>query len=248
MVVAVGRVVDARVVVGEIPAVHIIHIAVAVVVYAVARYLVDIDPDVAPEVRVVYVNPLVYDRDDGGRAPGGGAPGFLRIHVGVGRTTGLPGVVQAVEFGVVRIVRRNGHRELLKFVGRNSLRGLQQEVRLGVLHVRRRFVSLYGLAHREVARQIHHVNVALGQILFGAGVVALVEGGKVRLGRLVFEHDDDLVFGKLAAIRRGVGRLLPHIGLLLRLGLDLLRSTLQNYEEKQSRRQSTSHQAYPLRT
>jgi hypothetical protein len=204
-------VVDARVVVGEVPAVDVVHVAVTVVVDTVARHLAWVLPDVVPEVGVAHVHALVYHRDDGTRRAGRRVPGLRRIGIGVRgpclAAYGLPGVVQTPEPRVARIVRRN--------------RGVDPEVRLGVFDVGRGLVAPHGLPDPEVRRQVQEGHVAAREVLLRPGVGLTVDGSEVRLCGVLLEPDDHLPGDELLLVRRREGRLLRRdtLGLgLYRLG------------------------------
>ena len=91
-------------VVGEVPTVDIVDIAVAVVVDAVTRRLAGVAPDVRREIGVVVVDAGVDHGDDHGPRSGGDIPRRRGIDVGVGKPACLPPVVeppQAAEGGIV---------------------------------------------------------------------------------------------------------------------------------------------------
>ena len=67
-------VVDARVVVGEVEPMEVVKVAVLVVVDAVAGDLARVRSDITPQVRMVYIHALVYDRNDHASAPHRGVP------------------------------------------------------------------------------------------------------------------------------------------------------------------------------
>jgi hypothetical protein len=92
------------VVVGEVVAVHVVHVAVAVVVEAVARDLAGVGPDVGREVGMGVVDAGVDDRDDHRRIAGREVPGLRRVDARVGCPP-LPGVVQAPELPERRVGR-----------------------------------------------------------------------------------------------------------------------------------------------
>jgi hypothetical protein len=94
--------------VGEVVAVHIIDVAVAVVVNTIAGDLARVRPDVRGEVGVRVVDTRVDHRDDHVGGLGDGVPGLGGIDVGIVAPAGLPGVVQAPEAGV-EVVGRGLH-------------------------------------------------------------------------------------------------------------------------------------------
>ena len=99
----------------EVPAMHIIDEAVAIVVQSIARNLSGVVPDVVGEVRMGVVDARVHQRQQDVVAPGADVPALLRADVRAGSPLGLPSVVQAplpVEFRVVR-----EHRHLDQVVG-----------------------------------------------------------------------------------------------------------------------------------
>ena len=69
--------------VDEVPAMHVVDVAVVVVVDAVARDLARVGPDVAGEVGVGQLHPGVDDGDHHARVPGGRVPGGLGVDVDV---------------------------------------------------------------------------------------------------------------------------------------------------------------------
>ncbi|MBK7368956.1 MAG: hypothetical protein IPJ04_13930 [Candidatus Eisenbacteria bacterium] len=84
---------------------HVVHVAVAVVVDAVARDLARIVPDVRDEIRMGVVHTGIDDADDHVRITGECVPRELRANVGSRRPPRLPGVVQSPELRVAGIVR-----------------------------------------------------------------------------------------------------------------------------------------------
>ena len=95
----------------KVVAVHVVHIAVAVVVYAVAGYLAGISPQVADYVRVGEVQAGVNDGYDDlvGGGPGK-APGGQKANVSLGCAAetvyGLAGVLQAPQLAEQGVVWR----------------------------------------------------------------------------------------------------------------------------------------------
>src|SRR5262249_9769888 len=92
------------VVVDEVVAVDVIHVAVVVVVDAVAGDLARVGPDVGGQVGVGVVHAGVEDGDDHTTGAGGDVPRLGGVDVGVRGAAGLPGVVQAPHRGEVRVV------------------------------------------------------------------------------------------------------------------------------------------------
>jgi hypothetical protein len=101
------------VVVDEVPAVHVVDVAVAVVVDAVVlaarTRLPGIRPDVGRQVGMVVVHPGVDHRDDDGVASGCRRPGFWSIDVCIRRSGravhGLTRVAYSPELSHVLVVR-----------------------------------------------------------------------------------------------------------------------------------------------
>ena len=102
------------VVVHEVPAMHVVDVAVPVVVDAVActprARLARVRPDVRREIGVVPVHSRVDHRNDNRRASGRRRPGLGSVDVHVRGSRGglhrLTGVVQAPELAEERIVRK----------------------------------------------------------------------------------------------------------------------------------------------
>ncbi len=74
VLVAVTGVIDARVIVDKIPAVHVINVGI-IVVYTVAGDFSGVLPNVVSEIRGVYVEAGVYYGDNRSRRAGGDVPG-----------------------------------------------------------------------------------------------------------------------------------------------------------------------------
>ena len=144
--VAVG-VVGQVVVVDEVPAVHVVDVAVAVVVDAVARDLARVRPDVGGEVGVVVLDPGVDDGDDDVGAAGRRVPGRLGVDVGVARLVEAPHLRQA------------------RVVGRE--RGGDDAVGLGVLDARLRVEA----GGSDVGREVGLDDVEAGHEVGGDGPV-----------------------------------------------------------------------------
>jgi hypothetical protein len=201
-------IVDGGVVVGEVVAVDVVHVAVAVVVRAVAGDLAGVGPDVVPEVRVVDVHALVDHAYHDVRATGGHIPGLGHVGVSIRGPAGLAGVIEAPQVSVAGIVGSRGRVHL--------------EVRLGVGDAGRLFVGLHGLGDGEVPRQVHDVHVAAGQVLLDPRAVLPVEFAQVGRRCGLLEHDDHLARRERPPGAVLVGRLLPD-----GLGDGLLRRRLQ---------------------
>ena len=90
--------------VGEVPAVDVVHIAVAVVVDTVAGNFAGIHPDVVGEVGMGVVNTRVDDSDDDAARARRDFPCFRCVDVCVWLPTKLSCVVQAPELRKVRVV------------------------------------------------------------------------------------------------------------------------------------------------
>ena len=89
--------------VGEVVAVDIVHIAVGIVVNAVAGDLARVGPDVVHQIGVRVVDPGVdYADEDVGA--GLDIPRFRRIDIGIGGSAALAGVVEPPEVGKVGVV------------------------------------------------------------------------------------------------------------------------------------------------
>ncbi len=105
-------VVDGRVVVAEVPAVHVIGEAVPVVVLSIAGDLSGVDPLAAGEVGVGEIDPVVDDRHDLRRAAGRDLPGLWHVHVEVRRAVDAaeaePGTVQAPQLREVGLADGTG--------------------------------------------------------------------------------------------------------------------------------------------
>ena len=109
---AVRGVVERLVVaVGEIPPVHVVDEAVAVVVQPVARDLSRVGEDVARQVGVEEVDPGVDHGDHDLAFACGDVPGARRIDVGSGLPPRLPAVAEGPLLGEARVVRNPVRRE-----------------------------------------------------------------------------------------------------------------------------------------
>ena len=84
---------------GEIPAVDVVDVAVAVVVHAIGRDLAGVGPDASGQLGMIQVDAGVEHGDDRGGAPRRDAPGFGGVDIHV------PGVVEPPELADHRIVR-----------------------------------------------------------------------------------------------------------------------------------------------
>ena len=89
----------------EVPAVHVVDEAVAVVVHTVARDLAGIGPDVGGQVGMEVIDPGVDHRHPHVLAAGGDVPRGWGVDVGSRRASGLPEVQEAPEFSELGIVR-----------------------------------------------------------------------------------------------------------------------------------------------
>ena len=222
-------IVDGGVVVGEVVAVDIVDVAVAVIVELVARDLAGVGPQVVAKVRVVHVDALVDHGHHRVGAAGGRVPRLRRVDVGVGRPAGLAGVVEAIELVVGRVVGDRGR--------------LQPEVRLGVGHQRRTLVPANGLGDAQASRQAHDVHGAVREILLERRVVLPVEQAQVRQTRLPLKGDDNLAGGvRPRAGLRIRGLLAPRF----RLGQRLLRRTLKHYEQQKGGHGQPYAHTYPV--
>src|SRR5215210_1151546 len=158
-----GGVKDRVVVVEEVPAVHVVHVAVPIVVDTVIRHFVLVDPNVVLQVRVLYVNACIYNGYDGARVPGRDSPRLRRVYIGVHKAAVRTGIVQAVDLRVAGIV---GCRE--------RLRRTDLVVRLGVLDVRRGLVAFYGFLYRKFLRQLHEHVPSAGELILSLGFVLTI--------------------------------------------------------------------------
>ena len=92
----------------EIPAVHVVDEAVAIIVDAVARHLARVAPHVRGEVGMAVIDARVDHRDDDRAGPGRDIPGPCGVDVGARDPTGLPGVVEAPEASERRVIGHGG--------------------------------------------------------------------------------------------------------------------------------------------
>src|SRR5262249_58868299 len=104
VVVVDGDGVGVVVVVGEVPAAHVVDEAVAVVVRQVARDLAGVHVEVRGEVLVGGLHAVVHHRDDDVRRAGRQVPGFGRVDVGVRLPAVLPRVVEVPLAAEKRVV------------------------------------------------------------------------------------------------------------------------------------------------
>jgi hypothetical protein len=174
-----------RIVVVRIYAVDVIYVAVAVIVYAVARDFSRISPEIRIEIRVIVVNASVNDEDDDAGASGGDVPGFWGINVSVGGTAGLSGVVQPPQLGEVGVIGSQLH--VLGFA--------HNVVGLGIEHVCIALISGDGLRHAQVRRDFYQIeigdNLKALQHLSPDGSVDLINSCLWDIGR---KSDQELIF------------------------------------------------------
>ena len=130
------------VVVGGVDAVHVVDISVRVVVDPVAGDFARIPPHVGLQIGMRVIHPRVNHGDDDVGRTREGFPGLRRINVGIARTPGLSGVVQAPHLAEVRIVGV-------------PLLGAQDIVRLSVLHAVGQRPVCGPLLHVDTGRQLH---------------------------------------------------------------------------------------------
>ena len=89
----------------KVVTIHVVHIAVVVIVYAVSGDLAGVDPHVGSQVGMVILDTLVLDADHHVAVAFFDVPGFGQVDVGIHRSAGLAGVVVMPLFAVARIVR-----------------------------------------------------------------------------------------------------------------------------------------------
>ena len=184
------------VVVVEVPAVHVVHEAVAVVVDAVSRDLARVGPDVRRQVGMRVIDAAVDDPDQDGVVPHGGVPGQLRRDVDARDAARLSGVVQPPLGRVARIVR--------------GPRRLHDVIRLGVIHLRVAPQALDRLRSRAARSQAPVLGMALEfmqtrRAEVGARLAPLALGS----ARLELDQDVPLDVGQpglLPGKRGGSGR------------------------------------------
>ena len=99
------------IVVGEIPARHVVDEAVSVVVDAVTRHLTRIAPGVRGQVWMVVVHAGIDDGDNDAARPGGRVPCLRRVNVGIDDAARLSGVVETPELATRWIIRCDGGRD-----------------------------------------------------------------------------------------------------------------------------------------
>ncbi len=110
---AVAETVLGRVVhVDEIPASHVIDVAVCVVVHAVAGDFAWIRPDVSREVGVGEIDPRIDDGDDDVPRPGRDLPGLGGVDVGIDPAAVLADVGEAPLRREARVIRNGGRPKL----------------------------------------------------------------------------------------------------------------------------------------
>lgn len=131
MAVAVHRI---AIVVGEIIAMHIVDIPVAVVVQTIAGDLGLIDPNVVRQIGMAVIHSGVEHSNQCAGAAAA-VPSFWQVDIGIGNTTGLPGVMHPPEplrpgvGGEIRCRDRD--------IGLNALKQAAQTGRATVLEARR---------------------------------------------------------------------------------------------------------------
>ena len=99
------------IIIGEVPAHHVVDEAVAVVVDAVAGHLAGIAPGVGREIRVVVVHAGIDDGDNHAARASGRVPRLRRVDIGIDDAARLSGVVEAPELAARWIVGSDGGRD-----------------------------------------------------------------------------------------------------------------------------------------
>ena len=104
--------------VGEIVAVDVIDVAVAVIILApLAAQFGGVDPHVGGQVGMIVIHARIDHGDDRVAAAGGGLPGLGRIDVGVGGASGLSRIVQSPEGIKLAVIRHEGRVEAIVGLG-----------------------------------------------------------------------------------------------------------------------------------
>ena len=92
------------VVVGEVPAVHIVHIAIAVVVDTVAGHFARIVPRIGSQIGMGVVDARIDHGDNDSAGTGGCVPRFWGIDIGIGHAARLPNIIEAPELAECGVV------------------------------------------------------------------------------------------------------------------------------------------------